>query len=139
MFPAEDAGFVSGSFGFGDQAFALVRAGNRGPGEDVLRVEFEQSLARFDGAVKILLGVIGLRQAMERVGKLGIEIERFFVFRHGFRIFSFAEKIGTRVIVFFGARVRRARHPSILTSDNRKSGCAYATAGEGWCAWVTAC
>jgi hypothetical protein len=139
VFPAEDAGFVAGGFGFGDHAFALVGARNRRPGQDVFGIEFEQALARFDGAVKILLGVVGLREAMERVGKLGIKSERFFVLRDGFRVFSFAKIISAGIVVVFGGRIRRAAHASILTLDNRKFLRAYAAPRQNSRVQVTAC
>jgi hypothetical protein len=114
LLPAEDARFVSGFLGFGDHAFALVGAGDGCPCEDVVGVEIEYALGCFDGAVKILLGVIGLRQAMQRVAKFGIEFEGARVFCDCFLEFSFAEEIYARVIVVFRVLGSLARHIVIL-------------------------
>ena len=116
LFPAEDARFVAGFFSFGNHAFALEGARNSGPGEDILRVEGEDAPRGFNGAVKILLGVIGLRQAMQRVAKLGMEFERTRVFRNGFRQFAFAEEIDSRVVMVFRGLIGRVAHARILAS-----------------------
>ena len=70
LFPAEDARFVAGFFSFGDHAFALIGARDGGPGENVFGIEGEDAARSFNRAVKILLSVVGLRQAMQRVAKL---------------------------------------------------------------------
>jgi hypothetical protein len=115
LLPAEDACFISGFFGFGDHAFALIGARNRGPGENVIGVELQYAPGGFNGAVKILLGVIGLRQAMQRVAKFGIELQRARVLRDRVREFPFTEEIYARVVVVFRALRRLARHSVILT------------------------
>jgi hypothetical protein len=118
LLPAEDARFVAGFFGLGNHAFALVGAGDGGPGENVIGVEREDAAGSFNGAVKILLGVIGLRQAMQRVAKLGIEFEGARVFRDCFREFSFTEEIYARVVVVFCALGRVVGHAVILASGS---------------------
>jgi len=114
LLPAEDAGFAAGFFGFGDHAFALVGAGDGGPGENVVGVESEDAAGGFDGTVKILLGVIGLREAMQRVAKFRIEFEGARVFRDCFRELSFSEEIYARVVVVFRALGGLAGHVVIL-------------------------
>ena len=114
LLPAQNARFVSGFFSLGDHAFALVGAGNRGPGQNVVRLELEDPPRGFNGAVKILLGVIGLRQAMQRVAKFRIEFQSARVFRDCFREFSFAEEINSRVVVVFRALRLLALHDVIL-------------------------
>jgi len=59
--------------------------------------------------------VIGLRQAMQRVAKFGIEFQRARVFRDCFREFSFAEEIYARVVMVFRALGGLAGHVVILT------------------------
>jgi hypothetical protein len=114
LFPAEDSCFIAGLFGFGDHAFALVGAGNGGPGENVVGIEREDAAGSFNGAVKILLGVIGLRQAMQRVAKFGIEFQSARVFRDCFREFSFAEGIYACVVMVFRALRCVVGHAVIL-------------------------
>ena len=114
LLPAEDSRFVSGFFGFGNHALALIGAGDGGPCENVVGVEREDAAGGFNGAVKILLGVIGLRQAMQRVAKFGIEFQGARVFRDCFREFSFAEEINPRVIMVFRALRSLAIHAAIL-------------------------
>ena len=114
LLPAKDSRFVACFFGFGDHAFALVGAGDGGPGEDVVGLELEDTAGGFDGAVKILLGVIGLRQAMQRVAKFGIEFQGARVFRDCFREFSFTEEIYACIVVVFRALGGFARHDLIL-------------------------
>ena len=115
LLPAEDARFVAGFFSFGDHAFALVGARNCGPGKDVFRIEREDALRGFNRTVKILLSVVGLRQAMQRVAKLGVEFERPHVFRDGLRQFSFAEEVNSGVVVIFRGAIRSAAHAVILS------------------------
>ena len=115
LLPAEDARFVAGFFGFRNHAFALIGAGDGSPCEDVVGVEFKDAARRFNGAVKILLGVIGLRQAMQRVAQFRIQLQSARVFRDCFREFSFAEEIYARVVVVFRALHRLAGHDAILT------------------------
>jgi hypothetical protein len=114
LLPTKDSRFVARFFGFGDHAFALVGAGDGGPCEDVVGVEREDAPGGFNGAVKILLGVIGLRQAMQCVAKFGIEFERARVFRDCFREFSFTERIYACVVMVFRAFGTLARHVVIL-------------------------
>jgi hypothetical protein len=114
LLPAEDTRFVAGFFGFGDHAFALIGAGNGGPGENVVGVELEDAAGGFNGPVKILLGVIGLRQAMQRVAKFRIEFQRARVFCDCFREFSFTEEIYACVVVVFRVLNGLAGHIVIL-------------------------
>ncbi len=114
LLPTEDSRFVAGFFGFGDHSFALIRAGNGSPGENIFRVELKDAPCGFNGAVKILLGVIGLRQAMQRVAKFRIKFQRACVFRNCFPELSFAEEIYARVVVVFRALTRLAVHDVIL-------------------------
>jgi hypothetical protein len=114
LLPAEDSRFVSGFFGFRDHALALIGARDGGPGQNVVGIEGQDAPRGFNGAVKILLGVIGLRQAMQRVAKFGIEFQRARVFRDCFREFSFAEEIYACVVVVFRALRSLTIHAAIL-------------------------
>jgi hypothetical protein len=114
LLPSEDARLVSGFFRFGDHAFALISARDGSPGENIVGVERQNAPRGLNGAVKILLGVIGLRQAMQRVAKFRIEFQRARVFRDCFREFSFAEKIDARVVMVFRVLRSVTIHTAIL-------------------------
>lgn len=114
LFPAENTRFVSSFFRLGNHPFALIGAGNGSPRENVVRIKRKYAPRGFNGAVKILLGVIGLRQAMQRVAKFRIEFQRTRVFRNRFREFSFAEEIDARVVMVFRVVRCIAIHAAIL-------------------------
>jgi len=101
-FPAEDAGLVAGFFGFGDHAFALVGAGDGGPGENVVGVESEDAAGGVDGAVEVLFGVVGLGEGVEGVGEVGVERESELVLGDGFVELGGAEEVDAGVVVVFG-------------------------------------
>jgi hypothetical protein len=94
----------------------LVGAGDGGPGQDIVRIERQDAVGGFDGAVEILLGVIGLREAMERVTKSWIDFESLVIFRDCFRKFSCAKEINSCVVMIFGGLGRRVAHAGSLAS-----------------------
>jgi hypothetical protein len=116
VLPSEDARLVSGRFCFRHHAFALIRARNRGPREHIVGVESQDAVRRFDRAVKILLSVVGLREAMQRVGKLGIEFERPLILLDRFGQLARAEKVDSCVVMFFRGGIRWGTHHTILAS-----------------------
>jgi hypothetical protein len=125
LLPSKDASFVAGFFSLGDHSLTLVGSRDSGPGEDVVGIQLEDAPRGFDGAVKIFPGVVGLRQAMERVGEFRIELERAVIFRDGFLDFSFAEEINSGVVVIFSSHNNKccadaSRCAAILPSPLRR-------------------
>lgn len=133
LFPAQDARFVARLFGFGNHVFALIGARNRSPRKDICWVEDEDSLRGFDGAVEILLGVIGLREAMERVAKFRVDRQSLIVLRNCFREFSFSEKIDALVVMIFGGFGFRVAHLDILASVMNSHPVSGTFGGEAVC------
>jgi hypothetical protein len=107
LLPSEDASFVAGLLSFRDHSLALIGAGYSGPGEDVVRIKLEDASGGLNGAVKIFPGVVGLREAMKRVGEFRIERKRAIVFRDGFLNFSFTEEINSGVVMIFSVHGER--------------------------------
>ncbi len=101
FFPSEDARLITGFFGFGDHSLALIGARNRRPRQNVIGIERENAPGRLDRAVKIFLGVVRLRESMQRVGEFRVHLERAAVFRDGFVELPLAEEINPRVVVVF--------------------------------------
>ncbi len=79
-------------------------------------VEREDALGGFNRAVEILLSVVGLREAMQRVAKFGIEFEGPRVFSNCVGHFSFAEQIDPSVVMIFSGFPRVFAHADILAS-----------------------
>jgi hypothetical protein len=122
--PAQDAGFIAGFFGLGNHSFALVGAGDGGPSENVVRIECDDAAGGFNCAVKIFLGVVCLRETMERVGKFRIECESAIVLGNRGVELAVAKKINSRIVVVFGGHL----HPSlsrgiVLSPGNSPSRC----------------
>jgi hypothetical protein len=116
LLPTQNARLISRFFSLGNHILALISPRNRSPRQNVFRVKRQNALRRLDGPVEILLGVIGLRQAMERVAKLRVNRQSLTVFRNRFRQFSVAEKVNSVVIMVFRGFRRRVTHAVILAS-----------------------
>src|SRR5713226_6573893 len=84
LFPAEHARLVSRLFRLGNHSFALVGARDAGVGKDVVGIDFEDAPRGGDAVVEIFLRITGLGQAVQGIGKPGVELEGLLVGGDGF-------------------------------------------------------
>src|ERR1700730_2855088 len=120
LLPSENARFIPGFLGLRNHTEALIGPRNRGPRENVVGFQREDSSRSFNRAVKIFLGVIRLRQAMKRVDQLWIELQRSVVFFNRGIEFPFAKEINSSVIVVFGGHQNPCANAPILPSQPRR-------------------
>ena len=114
--PSKHTGLISSLFCLGNHSFSLICPRYRSPRQNIFGLKLQNPLGRFNRAVKIFLGVIGLRQAMKRVGEFRIEFERAIVFRDRLIQFPVAEEVNPGVVVVFRGHFRVIAHRAILSS-----------------------
>src|SRR5712671_3830897 len=116
LLPSQNSGFVGLGFGLGNHALSLVQDGQAGIGQNVVGVEFGDSLCYYNGFIQAIEVLQGTGHAVHGFGKCRVGGQGLLVFSQSALLFALGNQIEGSVVVVFGFLVGVVGHEAeILT------------------------